>query len=389
MRERHILSWLYVAIGLLVVFLVINYHLVTGSAAPIFDAERFFAPYQMLVGDYARAGRVLLWNPWTNGGSPDFAEPQVGAFSPVAVLVGAIAGGSSAGFRFYWLLIWFSAGLGVLVIGRHLRAPPWAAFVAALGFLFSGFFIGHAEHVSWLHTVAALPYLIWRVDVALLQGRLRPAFEAGAIWGLSGLAGYPGLMFVTGTYACLWAVGRWFCPETRNDRARSVLGPAPTVAPATPKLGGTLRSLLIVLVTGIVVVSPTYVAFITESRGFSDRADPLPRAKAIGTNALHPRALSTVFSPWIATLPSAKVWPYTDLSSSSIYVGAAVVWLGLCALLVRPRDRWRWWVLGLAIGGLALSLAKLCHSAAGCTMSYHLLGTSATLRCFECMRSSR
>jgi hypothetical protein len=61
------------------------------------DADTFYAPYYTLVSDYARAGRVLLWNPWSNAGSPDFAEPQVGAFSPIMVGFGALTGGHSAG----------------------------------------------------------------------------------------------------------------------------------------------------------------------------------------------------------------------------------------------------------------------------------------------------
>jgi hypothetical protein len=358
MSRNSTLTWTRTAAALLVVFLAINYRLVTGRAAPVSDAEQFFAPYHMLVADYARAGRLLLWNPWTNGGSPDFSEPQVGAFSPIGVVLGAITGGTTAGFMFYWLLVWFAAGLGVLAVAKHLKAPPWGAFVAALGFLFSGFFLGHAEHISWVYTLAWLPYLTWRLDVALLEGRARPAFEAGAIFGLSGLAGYPGLVFVTGPYACLWAVGRWFCIESRNDSITASSDLAPTVAAARPPFRTILSSLLIVLSTGLVVMSPTYAALIIESRGFSDRADPLPREIAIGSNALHPRALSTVFSPWLATLPPEKVWPYTDVSSNSIYVGAVVAWLSLCALLMRPRDPWRWWVWGLAILGLALSVGQ-------------------------------
>jgi hypothetical protein len=350
------LPWTRAVAALLALFLAINYHLVTGRAAPIFDAEWYYAPYYMLVADHARAGRLLLWNPWTNGGSPDFADPQSGAFSPIGVLLGGFTGGTSAGFLFYWLLVWFVAGLGVLALGRHLKAPPWGAFVAALGFLFSGFFLGHAEHVTFVYTLAWLPYVILRLDVALLERRVRPAFEAGAIWGLSGLAGYPGLVFATGTYAGLWAVGRWFCVESPSESPPAGSNLARTIAAAKPPFHTVLRALLIVLVTGVVVMSPTYAALIIESRGFSDRADPLPRETAIRSNALNPGSLATVFSPWLGTLPPARGWRYTDLSSSSIYVGAAVAWLSLCALLLRPRDSWRWWLWGLALLGLGLSL---------------------------------
>ena len=82
-----------------------NYKLTLGVAAPKWDADMLFAPYQMLLADHARAGKFLLWNPWLNGGSPDYAEPQVGSFSPVAIALGFLTGGTEVGFRVYWLVL--------------------------------------------------------------------------------------------------------------------------------------------------------------------------------------------------------------------------------------------------------------------------------------------
>jgi hypothetical protein len=337
--------------ALLLLFLALNAPLVTGHAMPLWDADAQFAPHYTLVADYARAGRVLLWNPWTNAGSPDFAEPQLGTLSPLVVAMGALTGGTSLGFRWYWLSVWFLSGLGLLTLGRYLGAPVWGAMVVALGFLFSGFLIGHAEHTAWLQSVAWLSFVIWRLDVALSSRRSGPAFEAGALWGLSGLAGYPGLMALTGGYALLWALGRWACPDsgrrcgfTEGDRSI--------------RLDTVARSLAIVVLVSIVVVSPTYVGFLTEGRGFSDRAEPLPRDVAVGSNALHPRALATVFSPYLGSLDGRVLWPYTDISSTSIYTGAGVLWLALVALVLRPRSAWRWWLTGTAILFLALSLGQ-------------------------------
>src|SRR5438093_9638356 len=132
-RPSSIRAYVIVALLLLLMFLTTTRKLVQGEAVAMWDAYDFFGPRYSLVADYARAGRLVLWNPWTSGGSPDFAEPQLGALSPVTVLVGAMAGGSEAGFRMYWLLIWFLGLLGIVVLARHLRAPAWGAFVVALG----------------------------------------------------------------------------------------------------------------------------------------------------------------------------------------------------------------------------------------------------------------
>jgi len=341
-------GWGVTALGFVASFLLALRVLLGGDVAPRFDAHSAFAPWQMLVADFARAGRVLLWNAWSNGGSPDFAEPQVGAFSPLAVGVGALTGGSTAGFLLYWLLSWGLGGLGVLLLARQLGAPAWGGFVAALGFAFSGFFTGHAQHVSMIHTLSFVPWIVWRLDAALERERWLPAVQAGALWGLSGLAGYPGLVLMSGAYVGLWALGRVLCraPRAGPDRRRDALRALLYVA--------------LVAAIGVAVLSPTYLGLLIEGRGFSERAGALPRAVAIGDNALHPGALATFASPYLAMLRlyDPDLWSYTDVSSASVYVGPLVPCLALFALVAGPRERWRWWLAGLVVLWLALALGR-------------------------------
>ena len=118
----------------------------------IWDATAYYTPAFSLVADHARVGRLLLWDPWLAGGTPDFADPQVGAASPIMVIAGAIGGGSSAAFRGYWLFVWLSGPLGLLLLARHLGAPPWGAFLVGLGYAFCGFYTAHAEHTTVLYS---------------------------------------------------------------------------------------------------------------------------------------------------------------------------------------------------------------------------------------------
>ena len=333
------------------VFLAANQLLVRGVGVGRWDADGQFFPYYVLVADHARAARLVQWDPWSNGGLPALADPQVGAFSPVNVLLGLVTGGTSAGFRTYWLLLWWLGGVGMLLLGRHLGAPPWGACAVALGFLFCGAYTGNAEHTSWIAAFSFLPVTVWRLDVALVERRLRPAVEAGALWGVSALGGYPGVVIVTGGFAALWAVGRVLAGEARRD---GVTRPAFAVS-----------SLAAMAVVGLLVLSPVYLAFFVEGAGANPRVAPLSRATAL-SNALDPGAIATFASPYLAALKVAAqfsppgvgpgpLWPASDPSMVSIYAGALIPTLALFALLRRPRDRWRWWLAGLA--GLSLACA--------------------------------
>lgn len=312
-----------------ITLLVVATHapLLFGYASPIWDALEFFGPYQMLIGDYVRSGHVLLWNPFTSFGSPDAIEPQLGAFSPIVLLFGAVFGGSRHGFEIYWLLMWLLGPLGVLRLARHLRTPVWGAYAVAIAWAMCGFYTGHAEHTAWIAPVSSLPWILWRLDVAAAEGRTWPAVEAGALWGLSALAGYPGIVFLSACFAAVWSLGR------------------------SQRLGDALQAIAAMGATGLVVLSPTYMSFLVEGRGYSHRAGALPFEVAVESNALHPLALITLTSPALAL---ADVYEYTDISMRSLYVGPVVVVLAAIALTARHRFRWLLFSIGLLFLASAL-----------------------------------
>jgi hypothetical protein len=341
----------------------------------MWDGVDFFGPYYMLVGDFARNGTFLLWNPFTLGGSPDYLEPQLGSFSPVVVAFGLLFGGTRLAYELYWLAIWLFGGLGVLALARHLGAPPWGGFLSAVAFAFSGFYTGNAQNAAMLYSFSFLPWLVWRVDVSIsepvkgcaldfpaeslagdqylrprfarlgpLRGpALRSAVEAGALFGLSGLGGYPALVFLNGCFVLLWSVGRavW-SEEPRNAAAAYLLTRVATVH-------------VVIVLVGAAVMSPTYVPFFIEGPDVSDRAGPMKRDDAVANDALHPAAALTLSSP---ALWQADIFEYTDISMRSLYVGAPVLAFAAYALSKRRNAAFRRWLLFLALLFLACAMGR-------------------------------
>jgi hypothetical protein len=82
-------------------------------------------------------------------------------------------------------------------------------------------------------------------------------------------------------------------------------------------------------------------------------------------NALHPGALLTFASPYLTVVKfydqingENRLWPYTDVSSVSIYGGAIISVLALFALFTGRRQGWRWWLFALALLSLACALGQ-------------------------------
>jgi hypothetical protein len=350
-------SWLCALAMMLLVFTLSNSDLVLARSVPIWDGDSLYGPYQMLVADHARAGQLLLWNPWTLGGTPDSAEPQAGAFSPVAVLIGAIAGGTLSGFCAYWLFVWLLGGTGMMMLARHFRAPAWGGFIVTMAFLFSGLYMGHASHTSYLSSFAYLPWFLWRLDVAMTEHRLWPAAEAGALWGLSALSGYPAMTILTPCYGAAWALGRtWLSQAPEDGKKKAVL-----LNTSLPRqIWFLVLALAVVCVVGVLVLAPPYVGLLTEAVGVTERIGERPRVIAIGQSALHPGALLTFASPYLSSLKlwNPTLWPYTDITHVSVHLGSVVPALAVLALVLRPRDARRWWIAGLAASGIVLALGQ-------------------------------
>jgi len=339
------LRWRDAAIIVAVTLLAANWQLVIGRAYEKWDAFDLGTPYFTLLADFIRAGRLLYWNPWISGGSPDFAAAGSGTFSPFILFFAAITGGGGVGFDIYWLAVWLAGGLGMLMLGRHLGAPAWVALPIALGFVFSGFYSGHAEHTSVLSSYSFLPYVIWRLDKALSETRLFPAIQAGALWGLSGLEGYPSLTVCTVGLIVAWTIGRCICPGEKT----------PIVS-----WWHAFRTVVVTGLVGAAVLAPSYVSFAREGPGYSDRGEPISRAEAIGSNALSPASLVTLASPSLITLePSeTRLWSYTDLSSRNLYTGGLTVILAFLALTRVRQNTWHWYLLALALLALGCALAR-------------------------------
>jgi len=277
----------------------------------------------------------------SNGGAPDYAVPDFFLLSPVTGAVAYIFGGSLASFKLYWFLVWVFGAWGIVNLGRHLKAPGWGICCVNAGFMFSGVYCGQAENISGLSAMSVIPWIVWRLDVALKTGRILPAFQAALLWGLSGLCSYIGLTALTGCYCVLWMAGRLMTwsesGEVHERTKRWMFGLAVT------SIFGCF---------GLLIVSPILAGLGIELAGYSDRAGVLSRSVAIGDNVIDPRALFSFASPYVSILKMnnyTTIWPNTDTCLISIYSGAAATVLAFASLLARNSIRWRLWLFGLGL----------------------------------------
>ena len=337
-----------------VLFVLLNRAPILGRGVPIWDARDSFFPFFVLTADHARAGRIVAWDVWSNSGLPRLGDPEFGSVWPLQLVIGLIFGGTPMGFIAYWMIVWWLGGLGMFLLARHVRAPPWAAFVVVSGYTWSGIYTGHAEHISWLVGLSALPYVVWRLDKALITRTWLPAIQSGAIWGAAATGAYPGVTIATALLMFAWTIGR-VAASSETPSVSTGCGSGLRSAAVHGGLALSAAGLV-----GVLCLLPTYVSFFYEGAGVHVRRDPLPRDVVVDSNALDPGALVTGVSPYFASLKvlhqSPPLWRKTDVSSVSVYTGVSVLVLGLAALALAPRSRWRWFLTFLGVGWIGIAV---------------------------------
>ena len=108
--------------------------------------------------------------------------------------------------------------------------------------MFSSVFTSQLEYLTYLTVMSLLPWTLWRLETALEQKRLRPALEAGAIWGLTALSGYPAMFIIGEFYLGLWTLGRlllsplslWERVRARANKVQDSPVPRRSLSPPSP-----------------------------------------------------------------------------------------------------------------------------------------------------------
>jgi len=124
-----------------------------------------------------------LWNPYTHGGRPLLANPQVSFTRPTFIFT--LVFGCVVGLKIEAVVMMLVGLLGMWLLARHYRLKPKAAALSAATFAFSSYFMLHiaAGHVMFF-TWFLLPYVFLFFVKALEQKAMRPLIFAAIFLAL-------------------------------------------------------------------------------------------------------------------------------------------------------------------------------------------------------------
>jgi len=100
------------------------------------DLVPYGLPMEKMVHDAWARGRIPVWSADLSGGRPLFPNPNSGTLYPVRVALSRVP--FPVAMRWFPVLQWILAGLGMLALLSALGASRAAAWVGAATYVFSG-----------------------------------------------------------------------------------------------------------------------------------------------------------------------------------------------------------------------------------------------------------
>lgn len=328
----------------------------------IHDFYNEFFPSRYFLIDCLRNGQLPLWNPYQSMGTPAHADPQMGVFYPPAYLFALFGPYHSICCGIEFILLAFIAGWGFYSLCRQFVSSRSVAFVCAVCYMLSGFFVGNAQHLSWLVSGAWLPWLLYSTIVLLRTPCWRPTVLTAIFASLMFTGGYPGFFFVFAYLLVLlyvaFLVRDWRSHDASHAKQLLSYG-------------------LLAAAVFVILSLPAILSFI-EVRPLITRGQALDYAQVSND---FPLLTSMLFPYAIVTEPSICA---SDVTMRSLYVG--ILALGFMVVgLRRNRSRLLWLLVAFGIVSLLFAYGRMLpfHKIAfGILPFFSLMRIPALMRIF-------
>lgn len=308
----------YLPYVVIVLFVLINYHLLLGNAAYTFkwDMAEQYLSWRYFLGLCLQNGTLPLWDPYQLGGYPFYADPQSSAWYLPAWITGYFFGYSMKVIQHEFVLSILFGAIGFYEFSKTTGRSVYASLVVAVSYAACGFFIGNAQHMTWIVAGAWLPWVL------NYYFRFQEHFSVRYIYPLvffvylfvSG--SYPAFSIVLAYFILVHFAVRVFRMRNKEERRAGLLR-------------FSLLALLVLLVCSFMIIS------VLSSHEYFSRGAGITLEKA-NTHSFSPYALSSLLLPF-TSFKSVELFR-ADQSMTNAYIGI-VGFAFLLIGLLKKQDR--------------------------------------------------
>lgn len=305
------------------------------SHTAIHDFFNEFFPQRFFQINCARHGILPLWNPYQSMGIPAYADPQTGTFYIPAYIFALFGEYTSVCCYIEFIAHIFIAASGFYFLCQRFVTSKPAAFAVALCYSLSGFFVGNAQHLSWIIAGAWLPWIL--LGSLLLYNK--PCLENAILTAVSLsfliTGSYPGFLFTLVYLIASLSIVESVRIIRNHDYA---------------KLQNLLFWGMMTICMAAILSMPTLIAFI-DAKHFATRGESLNYSQISDASPF----LLTLLFPVSASNPKVL---YGDISMRSVYIGTLTLIFSIIGIFRKKNSTL--WTLS-AFGVFALLMAYGTH----------------------------
>ncbi|HXC05403.1 MAG TPA: hypothetical protein VNZ86_11665, partial [Bacteroidia bacterium] len=180
------------------------------------DALDAFLPWRRAVTESLRSGHLPFWNPYQYLGFPLHSDPECGAWYPVVWFIALFRNYDFMAQNMEFCFHIFLAGWGTWKLACSLGQDKAGAYLAGIGFMACGFFVGNAQNFIFLIGVAWFPLALYYLRKALLTNKTEAILQTALVVYMIISGSYPGCTIIA-LYALL-AYGIYFFLTRRTSQ---------------------------------------------------------------------------------------------------------------------------------------------------------------------------
>ena len=278
------------------------------------DSVESYFPFRYFISDCLRNGELPLWCPYQLGGYPFYADPQSGAWYPVAWIFCLLTPYDLSWFAIEIMCSILIGGLGMYQLVRSFSLDARAALIGGMSYIACGFFISNAEHLTWVVSAGWLPWVFWSYHRLVQSGKYGYALLAGLFLFLLLSGGYPAFITVTLYLLILFFIVLQFKRQPLSARWKMLL------------LHGAMAGVFIALSLGILISWMQFIPLISRGAAMT--------LEAIYVHPFTPRCAESFLLPFV-TLKGEEIYG-SDVSMRNAYIGLSC----LIMLLFLSARQW-------------------------------------------------
>jgi len=285
----------------------------------VWDARDVFFPWRFFSSECLRNGILPAWNPYEQCGYPFYADPGSGAWYPLAILFGLPARYSVYIFNLEFITTIIIGGAGIFRLIRTFSVSSEAALFGAICFTASGFFVGNAEHLSWVISAAWIVWLLWAYRMLLETSKYGYALLCAVFLYMLLSGGYPAFLIIVCYILLALFIATIISGKDNHARISLLKGNA-------------------VFALSFLLLAAGCLYSFTESAHFITRGDGVTLARA-NASPFSPQSMLTLLLPFAGL--KNDVFFHTDISMRNGYFGMIGLALSLTSLLLPLARKYR------------------------------------------------